>query len=89
MKRRVSKFRLGTCLRTLREPHFKVLRFFLSIGSGIEELTAETIVSRGERVGKGANIKDKKVENNGAVVYVGSSLTVHNPFFFCSQIVTE
>ena len=26
-----------------------------------------------------ANIKD---ENNGAVVYVGSSLTVHNSFFF-------
>ena len=25
-----------------------------------------------------ANIKD---ENNGAVVYVGSSLTVHNPLF--------
>ena len=23
-----------------------------------------------------------KVENNGAVVYFGSSLTVHNPLFF-------
>ena len=30
-----------------------------------------------------------KVENNGAVVYVESSLTVHNPLFFCAQIVTE
>ena len=81
MKRRVSKFKLGTCLRTLREPHFKVLKFFL-VGSGIEELTAETIASRGERLGKGANIKDKKVENNSAVVYVGSSLGMHNPLFF-------
>ena len=30
-----------------------------------------------------ANIKD---ENNGAVVYVGSSLTVHNPFFFVHKL---
>ena len=37
----------------------------------------ETRVSRGDWLGKPANIK---VENNGAVVYVGSSLTVHNPF---------
>ena len=37
------------------------------------------IVSRGDCLGKPANIK---VENNGAVVYVGSSLTVHNPLFF-------
>ena len=35
---------------------------------------------------KPANIKD---ENNSAVVYVGSSLAVHNSFFFCSQIVSE
>ena len=33
-------------------------------------------------------MKADKVENNGPVVYVGSSLTVHNPFF-CLQIVTE
>jgi len=58
----------------------------LSIGSGIEELTAETIVSRGEWLGKRANIKDKKVENNGAVVYVGSSLTVQNPLFFVHKL---
>ena len=37
-----------------------------------------TSVSRGDWLGKPANIK---VENNGAVVYVGSSLTVHNPLF--------
>ena len=36
-------------------------------------------------LGKPANIK---VENNGGVVYVGSSLTVHR-LVFCSQIVTE
>ena len=48
----------------------------------------QSIVSRGDWVGKPANIK---FENNGAVdkVYVGSSLTEHNPLFFCSQIVTE
>ena len=45
-----------------------------------------TIMSRGDWLGKPANIK---VENNGAAVYVGNSLTVHNPLFFCSQIVTE
>ena len=39
------------------------------------------IVCRGDWLGKPANIK---VENNGDVVYVGSSLTVHNPLFYCS-----
>ena len=39
------------------------------------------------QTGKPANVK---VENNGAVVYVGSSLTVHNLLnVLCSQIVTE
>ena len=41
------------------------------------------IVSRGEWLGKQTNIK---VENNGAVVYVGSSLTVHNPLFFVHKL---
>ena len=36
------------------------------------------IVCKGDRLGNPAKIKD---ENNGAVVYVGSSLTVHNPLF--------
>ena len=44
-----------------------------------------TRVRIGDWSGAPANIK---VENNGAVVYVGSSLTVQNPVF-CSQIVTE
>ena len=39
------------------------------------------IVSRGDWLWKPVNTK---VENNGAAVYVGSSLTVLNPF--CSQI---
>ena len=38
-----------------------------------------TIVGRGDWLSKPANIK---VENNASVVYVGSSLTVHNPLFF-------
>ena len=36
------------------------------------------LVGRGDWLGNPANIK---VENNGAVGYVGSSLTVHNPLF--------
>ena len=35
-----------------------------------------TIVRRGDWLGNPANTK---VENNGAVGYVGSSLTVHSP----------
>ena len=41
-------------------------------------LILENIVSRGAWLGNPANIT---VENNGAVDYVGSSLTVHNPLF--------
>ena len=41
------------------------------------------IVSRGDWLGNPANIK---VENNGAVGYVGSSLTVHNPLFFVHKL---
>ena len=37
-----------------------------------------TIVSRGDWLGNPGNIK---VENNGAVGYIGSSLTEHNPLF--------
>ena len=40
--------------------------------------TNHSTVSRGDWLGKPANIK---VENNGAAVYVGSSLTVQNPLF--------
>ena len=42
-----------------------------------------TIVTRGDWLGTSANIK---VENNGAVVYVGSSLTVHNPLFSVNKL---
>ena len=42
----------------------------------------ETIVSRGDWLGNPANIT---VENNGAVDYVGSSLTAHNPLFSVHQ----
>jgi len=41
------------------------------------------IVNRGDWLGMPANIK---VENNGAVVYVESSLTVHNPLFFVHKL---
>ena len=40
-------------------------------------------VSRGDWLRKLANIK---VENNGAVGYVGSSLTVLNPLFFVQKL---
>ena len=44
----------------------------------VAEITNQIIVSRGDWLGKPANIK---VENNGAVGYAGGSLTVHNPLF--------
>ena len=41
------------------------------------------LVSGGDWLGKPANIK---VENNGAVGYVGSSLTKHNPLFSVNKL---
>ena len=41
------------------------------------------IVSGGDWLWKPANVK---VENNGAVGYVGSSLTVHNPLYFVHKL---
>ena len=41
------------------------------------------IVSRGDWLGKPANIE---VDNNGAVVYIGSSLTMHDPLFFIYKL---
>jgi len=41
------------------------------------------IVSRGDWLRKPANIE---VENSGAVVYVGSSLTVNNTLFFVYKL---
>ena len=40
------------------------------------------IVSRGDWLGKPANIK---IKNNGTAGYVGSSLTVHNPIIQIEQ----
>ena len=52
-----------------------------------QNISLQTIVYRGAWFWKPANVN---VENNGAVVYVGSSLTVHNLLnVLCSQIVTE
>ena len=42
------------------------------------------IVSRRDWLGKPVNIK---VENNGAVGYVGSSLIVHNPLIFVRKLL--
>ena len=44
---------------------------------------SKSIDSTGGWLGKPANLK---VENNGAVVYVGSSLTVHNALFFVHKL---
>ena len=41
------------------------------------------IVSKGDWLGKLANIE---VDNNGAVVYIGSSLTMHDPLFFIYKL---
>ena len=43
----------------------------------------QVIVSTGDWLWKPANIK---VENSGAVVYVGSSLTMHNPLFLVHKL---
>ena len=48
----------------------------------------QSIVSKGDWLGKPANIK---FENNGAVdkVYVGSSLTLRNLLFFVHKLCQE
>ena len=59
-------------------PTRKTIRYSVN-RNGIElEQVVHTIASRGDWLGNWANIN---VENNGAVGYVGSSLTVHNPLF--------
>ena len=47
------------------------------------DLKREIVAAKCFWLGKPANIK---VENNGAVVYVESSLTVHNPLFFVHKL---
>ena len=39
-----------------------------------------------KKPGQELNPANIKVENNGAVGYVGSSLTVHNPLFFVHRL---
>ena len=46
-------------------------------------LIFETIVRRGDWLANPANIK---VENNGTVGHVGSSLIVHNPLFLVHKL---
>ena len=48
-----------------------------------KEVMYQSIVRRGDGLGKSANIK---FENKGVVVYAGSSLTVHNPLFFVQKL---
>ena len=64
---------------TVDECHCSRLLSFPGSGLVTNRGIGQFIVSRGDWLGKPANIK---VENSGAVVYVGSSLTVHNPLFF-------
>jgi len=56
----------------------------LYLRQGLLTFVFVTIVSRGDWLGKAVNIK---VENNGAVGYVGSSLTVHNPLFSVHKLL--
>ena len=57
-------------------------RLYLLLGSGAL-VSGYNIVSRGVWL---ANPTKIKVENNGAVGYVGSSLTVHNPLFSVDKL---
>ena len=61
----------------------KIIRYSVDRNDTELEQVVHTIVSRGDWLGNGANII---VKNNGAVVYVGSSLTAHNPLFFAHKL---
>ena len=61
----------------------KVPNIWLKMACKVCQLVCTTIVSRGDWLGKPPNIK---VDNNGAVGYVGSSLTVHNPLIFVHKL---
>ena len=61
----------------------KVPNIWLKMSCKVCQLVCTTIVSRGDWLGKPPN---SKVDNNGAVGYVGSSLTVHNPLFFVRKL---
>ena len=74
---------------SLNQPSEKgpLLQFFPGEGEVVERLhvglVREGIVSSGDWLGNPAAIK---VENNRAVGYVGSSLTMHNPLFFVHKL---
>ena len=59
------------------------LLFLPGTGYNYSNSFGERIVSKGDWLGKPANIK---VENNGAVVYVESSLTLQNPLFLVPKL---
>ena len=72
---------------TVRSCFLQIRLFFLCSCAGQRSNSvisvSSVIVIRGDWLGKPANIK---VENNGAVGYVGSSLTVHNPLLLVNDI---
>ena len=75
-----AQFCVSGCKNTVRSCFLQIRLFFLCSCAGQRSNSvisvSSVIVIRGDWLGKPANIK---VENNGAVGYVKSSLTVHNP----------
>ena len=67
-----------TLYRIAFVPTRKIIRCSVDRNGTELEQNVHIIASRGDWLGNSANIK---VENNSAVGYVGSSLTVHNPLF--------
>ena len=74
------RFSFYVSMSVLKMHLFIVFKRLLLKKKSWKEPATEIIVYRGDWLWKSAKIK---VENNGAVGYVRSSLTVHNPFFFC------
>ena len=72
---------LRTSIKTYRE----IIYFEKESGRllSLDHEVRHSVVGGENWLGKPPNIK---VENNGAVVYVGSSLTVHNPLFFVHKL---
>ena len=62
---------------TVSFPYFRLIELPLT-PTFFDFPKSSSIASRGDWL---KNPSNNKVENNGAVVYVGSSLTVHNPLF--------
>jgi len=70
-----------SCLFYLLQNSFQIIQ--LEIKYNWTFWVVSAIVSRGDWYGKLANIK---AENNGAVGYIGSSLTVRSPLFFVHKL---